>query len=341
MKYGIVYYKDTANLGDDILTYAGTKFLPHIDYYIDREAMDLFVPDEKEYVATIVNGFYLHYPFTFQISPYILPYFIGIHFTKDAFVYNDYSYLDGYNSNYLKKYSPIGCRDYHTLQVLEEKGIPAYFSGCLTLTLTPFQDVTCNHKVILTDVSDNISNYVKNMKLGKEVQNITHRMAPETIGQKWSVREKRVEEYLKLYQGADLVITSRLHCALPSVALGTPTILVGKYDEDFNNRLASFSAYVPTCGENDILSGKMDQLIKTPQKSVEHVQMAERIRENCKKFSDSVLCGRYDASALPDIELYNSLYCERNKFMRESCFRLIDKNNSLMWENIQLRQKKN
>lgn len=97
MKYGIVYYKDTANLGDDILTYAGTKFLPHIDYYIDREAMDLFVPDEKEYVATIVNGFYLHYPFTFQISPYILPYFIGIHFTKDAFVYNDYSYLDGYN----------------------------------------------------------------------------------------------------------------------------------------------------------------------------------------------------------------------------------------------------
>ena len=62
--------------------------------------MDLFVPDEKEYVATIVNGFYLHYPFTFQISPYILPYFIGIHFTKDAFVYNDYSYLDGYNSNY-------------------------------------------------------------------------------------------------------------------------------------------------------------------------------------------------------------------------------------------------
>lgn len=79
-----------------------------------------------------------------------------------------------------------------------------------------------------------------------------------------------------------MVITSRLHCALPSVALGTPTILVGKYDEDFNNRLASFSAYVPTCGENDILSGKMDQLIKTPQKSVEHVQMAERIRENCK-----------------------------------------------------------
>ena len=43
MKYGIVYYKDTANLGDDILTYAGTKFLPHIDYYIDRQWIYLFL----------------------------------------------------------------------------------------------------------------------------------------------------------------------------------------------------------------------------------------------------------------------------------------------------------
>ena len=90
---------------------------------------------------------------------------------------------------------------------------------------------------------------------------------------------------------------------------------------------------------------KWDEILEHPQDRASILEcmeeMAERIRENCKKFSDSVLCGRYDASALPDIELYNSLYCERNKFMRESCFRLIDKNNSLMWENIQLRQKKN
>lgn len=41
MKYGIVYYKDTANLGDDILTYAGTKFLPHIE--IERQWIYLFL----------------------------------------------------------------------------------------------------------------------------------------------------------------------------------------------------------------------------------------------------------------------------------------------------------
>ena len=47
MKYGLIYYKNTHNLGDDILSYVGKKFLPKVDYYIDREHLDVFIPDEK------------------------------------------------------------------------------------------------------------------------------------------------------------------------------------------------------------------------------------------------------------------------------------------------------
>jgi hypothetical protein len=36
---------------------------------------------------------------------------------------------------FLKKYSPIGCRDYWTKILLSKYGIPCFFSGCLTLTL--------------------------------------------------------------------------------------------------------------------------------------------------------------------------------------------------------------
>ena len=36
MKYGLVVYKDTDNIGDDILSYAAMRFLPRIDYIIDR-----------------------------------------------------------------------------------------------------------------------------------------------------------------------------------------------------------------------------------------------------------------------------------------------------------------
>lgn len=75
MKYGLIYYKNTHNLGDDILSYVGKKFLPKVDYYIDREHLDVFIPDEKEYVATIANGWFLHYCYTFQPSPYIYPLF--------------------------------------------------------------------------------------------------------------------------------------------------------------------------------------------------------------------------------------------------------------------------
>ena len=36
---------------------------------------------------------------------------------------------------YLQKHAPIGCRDHYTLQLLQKHQIPAYFSGCLTLSL--------------------------------------------------------------------------------------------------------------------------------------------------------------------------------------------------------------
>ena len=47
MNYGIMYYKSTDNIGDDIQTYTAVRFLPHIDYHIDREDLNCFVPKEK------------------------------------------------------------------------------------------------------------------------------------------------------------------------------------------------------------------------------------------------------------------------------------------------------
>ena len=41
MKFGLVVYKQTDNIGDDILSYAGSRFLPQIDYVIDREQLDV------------------------------------------------------------------------------------------------------------------------------------------------------------------------------------------------------------------------------------------------------------------------------------------------------------
>ena len=43
MKYGLVVYKETDNIGDDILSYSARRFLPSLDYIIDREGLDTFV----------------------------------------------------------------------------------------------------------------------------------------------------------------------------------------------------------------------------------------------------------------------------------------------------------
>ena len=79
MKYGIMYYKSTDNLGDDIQTYAAIKYLPHIDYYIDRENSSCFVPEEKEYISVIMNGWYIHNKIAWPPSPYINPLLISMH----------------------------------------------------------------------------------------------------------------------------------------------------------------------------------------------------------------------------------------------------------------------
>lgn len=44
MKYGVIVYRDSWNIGDDIQSYAASKLLPRVDEYIDREHLNTFLP---------------------------------------------------------------------------------------------------------------------------------------------------------------------------------------------------------------------------------------------------------------------------------------------------------
>ena len=325
MKYGLIYYKNTHNLGDDILSYVGKKFLPKVDYYIDREHLDVFIPDEKEYVATIANGWFLHYCYTFQPSPYIYPLFIDTHFTTDAVLFEDYSYIDETLIQYLQQHGPIGCRDYHTANILSTKGIPNYFSGCLTLTLKKFANVMPTDKIVLVDVSENVTNYIHTILPGADIISKTHRLQDSEAGLSWSIREERVENFLKLYQSAKIVITTRLHCALPCIALGTPVIFIGKFDKDYTMRIESFSDYFPCFSEEDFLNHKADAFILQPQKVADVSSIANDLTEKCNQFIATTLNAPPDYSALPSLELYSSIYIKRTQYMRytiESLFQI-------------------
>ena len=63
--------------------------------------------------------------------------------------------LEGAGGDYLRAHArirPIGARDLSTRDRLREKGIDAYFSGCLTMTFQPFANVAKGDAVIAVDL---------------------------------------------------------------------------------------------------------------------------------------------------------------------------------------------
>ncbi len=61
-------------------------------------------------------------------NPHIRPIFLGVETTPH--VLHGVGVID-----YLKRYAPIGCRDWRTVFLLQAAGIPAFFSGWLTTTV--------------------------------------------------------------------------------------------------------------------------------------------------------------------------------------------------------------
>ncbi len=285
MKFGLLIEKDTRNIGDDIQSYVTQRFLPRVDYYIDRNHMDEFVPEKEEKVATIINGWFLQYTLNWPFSPYVKPLPISMHFTYKDWFWDttDRPYhLQGYGLEYLKSIEPIGCRDSHTLKLLESKGVKTEYTGCMTLTLKPFENVEKKDYICAVDVSDKIVEKIKETT-DMEVKVVTHTVPEKYYELSWEERMKNVEDLLKLYQGARAVVSYRLHCALPCLALGTPTILL---NEDYrNDRFGDYTKYIESCTEEDFLSGKVKYDYRNiPTHSDEWKILRDNLIKKCENF---------------------------------------------------------
>ena len=206
MKYGIVVYKNTDNIGDDILTYAAECFLPQVDYVIDRENMDTFFDSGEEPVKVILNGWLLHNKLNWPPSPVIKPLIIGAHFTPNRYwgITNQHlSCGDGrdYIQRLARKY-PIGCRDMNTMKMFESMGVPAYFSGCLSLTLSKMEGVVPSGKIVLVDVDSELEKFVIGKYGAENVELLSHWVTGNDRNGCWSDRRTIVKNRLKIYQAA-------------------------------------------------------------------------------------------------------------------------------------------
>lgn len=283
MKYGCLYWKNTGNIGDDIQTYAQKQFLPRIDYLVDREHLNLFRSKDHEKVACIMNGWYLHAEgMAWPPSADLVPLPVSMHFTPSLSFLNADKKDDGENVQieYLKQYAPIGCRDAKTLELMKQNDVPAYFSGCMTLTIEPFEGVAPSGEVILIDVPENIQEYVKSKVSSVQVD--THEKL-SLFYDSFEDRMQQVEDRLKRYQAAKLVISTRLHCCMPCLALGTPVLLL--YEGRESERYEGLREYAHVATREDILTGKWDEFLRNPQpNSEEFKQTANRLKEIVRKF---------------------------------------------------------
>lgn len=303
MKYGLILYKETDNLGDDIQSYAAMQFLPRVDYVIDREALDEFVPDKKEYVATIMNGWYLHKKTHFPFTPYIHPLLISMHFTEnDLITKRGYEFLDGYTKDFLKPYGKIGCRDLVTEEVLKEKGYDTYFSGCMTLTLDQIGKKKVDNYICVIDMKEEIVEKIHTLFPEYEIKIMSHWLKPEeSASMTLEKRIDRVKEYLTIYQNAKLIITDRLHCALPALALETPVALI--YYDYNADRLSTFKDYVTYYSEGEFMELSREELLKLKNPTY-YKKIRKSLKETVSNFIKESEILKLDIKKLPDVKIY-------------------------------------
>jgi len=257
MKYGLLTYDENKkffNVGDNIQSLAAKQFLPKVDLYLNREKLGDYHGDK---VKLIMNGWFTHNIHNWVPSEDIEPTFISFHMNNTAAP----AMLSEKGIAYLKKHEPIGCRDQFTADTLKKKGIDAYFTGCLTLTLDSYKvnDAERNDTVYIVDplysyprpekIFYNTKITIKNIlngsafQLGKKAKHLKGFISDELLNSAEFINQeppsntytddekfKMAEDLLNKYARAKLVITSRIHCALPCLAMGTPVIFVNGFD---------------------------------------------------------------------------------------------------------------
>ena len=282
MKYAVIMYIHTDNIGDDIQTYAALKYLPKVDYVIDREDLSNFKSNDK--IKAILNGWFLYnnvnWPPKSNID--VLP--ISMHITTDYFKNNYEKELFEYRTKkYFSNFETIGCRDIATSKYLSSLKIKNYISNCLTLTIDKFNiKKPKNDYICVVDLPQDIENKVEEM-CNIEIKKMTHDYRGKNLdGMTFKDRMKQVEEFLKIYQNAKCVVTTRYHVAMPCIALGTPVILIPSKFEP--NRYEGLMNIISVISREEFLNSSFKYDFNNPikNKSIENIR--NNLENICRKF---------------------------------------------------------
>lgn len=329
MKYALLDYSYTengyVNIGDHIQSLAAKQYLPQVDYYVDREGLN-----KADYSAKIImNGWYMHRMENWPPSEKLKPLFVSFHLNPRAYKVLENSKV----VEYLKMHAPIGCRDFSTQRVLEKKGIKTYYSFCLTSTLGGkysaekrgdkiiFNDVLhkylpVKHNKLYSGLFNQIKVGLKNVKDYPRVvkrNKLLNAYFPKEILEKAIQYEQdqdvflkreglfqKADEVLKSYAQAKCVATSRIHCAIPCIGMGTPVLFLLDGVDNPDRDLSRFDGILDHINlltrkspdEIEKIFGKKMNTIhpeevdweNPPQNPNTHIALSEKLAQTCEAF---------------------------------------------------------
>lgn len=209
-------YNGLTNLGDHIQSICTERLLPKIETRFNRDSLNN-VQSTSKYLM-IMNGWFTHEPRNFPPSATICPFFWGFHITD----WNDsWSQMSSSEClSYFNAHVPIGCRDRYTQQRLNDIGVNAFYSKCLTLTFPLRPSAPRKGWNILVDVNVPLPEFIEDNSI-----RVTHQISPNVSEH---TKFTQATKLLELYRDhASLIVTTRLHCALPAVAMGIPVVFLG------------------------------------------------------------------------------------------------------------------
>lgn len=236
LKYEGASFFKSFNIGDDIQSIAAARLLPRLDGFLARDHLDKVM----EPCIVSMNGFFMGEP-NWPPSPYVIPIFFAFHIAPNW----EKVICSSDGIRYLKEHQPIGCRDRGTVDILKKYGVDAYYSGCVTLTFDRRDESPKNgHVFIVGGASKGFLQVVP-----KAIRNDAFLVNQSKIELPYfphSTKQEMARQLLNTYrEKAKLVITSKIHCAMPCLAMGIPVIFL--YDKRKRNdyRVETIGDYLP------------------------------------------------------------------------------------------------
>lgn len=212
------------NYGDNVQTLALDTIITEMfpkEQIVDINIYDLPMYAGDEYVLLPINANFWTCDelYFLPASDKIIPVFTAVSFQIPP--------TSPKAITYLKKWEPIGCRDYETLMMMRDLGIESYLNGCVTLTLPKREVEPKQKKIFLVGLSDKVVEKLPDeiLKYAEVVDQIVY------YDDDWSGRaeitdNKAKQLYKRYHDEATMIITSKLHCASPCMAMGIPTIII-------------------------------------------------------------------------------------------------------------------